>query len=339
VTLGGLVYKTTDVGRAIAGTGAGSAVTLTDVRNWVNNLNIGLTASVTGSGSAYSLNINQTGSPASLAVSGLLPDAINIDLKSSTANLNLNAGTGFVITVDGNTYSTLGKKNGNTDNTIATLSSATTLSSLNNWINNLYTNNGVDVVSNIVGSSSNYFLNIRHIDATNVTAIGSTGIVNATSSSNVALVTAVADPSAAPTNGIHPVQITQSAAVSKFNLSGFASTNSQVNAADFEFIVGDSVYYANGDIKRGVTTSIYVPTLLTEITGGTLYPAGSIGGGAVLAIGPSGDTVTFSNLHANDRVTIAGKTLVVFEDISADTVAAAFLNDQVTFNGYFEGPR
>ena len=337
VTLGGTAYKTSDVGRAITGTGAGSAVTLTDVRNWVNNLNIGLTASITGSGSAYSLNINQTGSPASLSVSGLLPDAINIDMKSSTANLNLNAGDGFVITVDGITYSTLGKKNGFTDNTIATLSSATTLPSLNNWINNLYTNNGVDVVSNIVGSSSNYFLNVRHIDATNISAIGSAGIVNATSSSNVALVTAVADPSTAPTNGIHPVQITQSAAVSKFNLSGFASTNSQVYAADFEFIVGDSVYYANGDIKRGVTTSIYVPTLLTEITGGTLYPAGSIGGGAVLATGPSGDTVTFSDLHANDRVTIAGKTLVAFGDISADTVAAAFLNDQVSFSGYFEG--
>jgi flagellin len=65
---------------------------------------------------------------------------ISSGYTSATNAINLDATTGYVLTIDGNTYSTKGTLNGVANSKVGTLGSATTIDALATWINNLKQN-------------------------------------------------------------------------------------------------------------------------------------------------------------------------------------------------------
>ena len=181
MTIAGSTYKTTDIATPIVGTGPGGAVTLTNLSNWINSTalseDLNISASVTGSGSSYSLSIAQTGSSTeSVVLDGILPDAVVTGFRSAggTELINLNA-AGFTVTVgSGSTeiiYNTNGDKTvGGTvsHGAITALGNDPTISDLKDWINNL---SGANISASYQGSGAAYALYVKSSDPSKPVAV------------------------------------------------------------------------------------------------------------------------------------------------------------------------
>jgi hypothetical protein len=149
--LGGTTYKTTDVDRTLSGTGLGGQATLTNLRNWVNNLSaengLNLVASITNSNGNFALEIAQTGTPLSISLAGLYANTLSTGFAANNSRVNLDPVNGFTFTVGANTYSTKGTVNGSNDAAIAAISftlnsdGSSDLTSIKNWINRFWQNN------------------------------------------------------------------------------------------------------------------------------------------------------------------------------------------------------
>ena len=241
VTVGSTIYKSAGNGAiAITPTGAGNTVTVGDLANWINNLSgANLSASIVGSGSRYSLEVNNTDSLSSktVAISGI-NSAGTGGANTTTLNgfssvdgpIGLDLTNGFAITVQGTTYKT--SQAGLSIGGIAIPSLATsgpsagsvhtsTLTDINNWITNLSSAFSLGLTTTISNSGAPYSLTINCASST-----GASGIV----------------PNA--------------------QLTGFASASDTVAidpSSGFSVSIGANVYSSNGK-KNGANDSA-IPVL------------------------------------------------------------------------------
>lgn len=249
---------------AITGSGPGGTTTLNDLKDWINDLNMGVTASVTGSGSAYNLQILQTGNPSTLIVSGLIPNSVDMGFPSANATINLDAATGFTITLGSTSYSTNDVGRGIVGTGI---NNAVTATDLKNWINSILSGGAQVFNADLVGNGTNFSLNVASFDTSNTNSIALSGIDNATASSNESVLRATSNTSAI--SGTHAVKITQNAAATVFNVGGFVNDDALVDVNNLYLIVGNVAYYANGDKLTGATIG-YDSSLINTLTGGAL---------------------------------------------------------------------
>ena len=289
---------------------------LSDIVDWVNALNAGVTASIANDGIAsYSLSLLQTsGTPAAISFTGLRPDAIEANFSSPNDAVTLDSVNGFKVVSGAGTFSTK-------DITHPIVGSradgAVTLNDLANWVSNL----NAGLVGTIVGGNgSTYSLGVSYAASNlSTSAINISGIVNGTTSSDemVALATA----NAGATTGVHPLVVTQTAAATSCNLAGFMDENALVDVTNFDLFVGSNVYYANGNIARGASISIYLPgqdgqTLQDNIdTSGASWSFGTAlgewsGESAWATIGQLRDWINAlgDNVQANTLLTPSGDT-------------------------------
>jgi flagellar capping protein FliD len=208
-------------GTAIVGTGLGGSISLSNIASWINGLGAGLTASISGSGQAYSLGITGSGSSA-ISLEGLKANAVITGFFSGDDKINLDSG-GFQITANGNTYSTTGSY---------------TLSSLAAWINS---QSGLK--ASVIGAGSTYDLVITHDSdlSADQTDINISGILSGTTTSNSNVV--AANSTSGATTGVYTVAVTQASTTNaKITIDGFNNYNDQVDP-NYSIIV-DGVPYS-----------------------------------------------------------------------------------------------
>jgi flagellin len=192
---------------ALSASGYGGAVsTVSDLDNWINNLsstfNLGVTSTISSDGASLSI----AGGIDTISTAGIFSNAIVSGFNSSAEAINLTS-TPFSLAINGVTYSN---------------SSATNLTSLNNWINGL---GGVQ--SQVVGNGSNYSLLINGSSATQVlnaspvTLGGGGSTLN--SNSDPAVATATISNSAAAGN------YTISIPSNQVTISGFQTLMDEMN--------------------------------------------------------------------------------------------------------------
>ena len=265
----------------ITGSGPGNAITLTDLRDWINSLswssqtNIDnhsrIQAGIEGSGFAYELKLLQIGNPSTIFVSGLTPDVVDMGFPTTNATLNLDSNTGFTISVNNNSYDT---------KVIPIVShgvdSAVTAADLVTWINALKDGSTQIFNAQLVGDTQNgYALKVTNFTTGSTDGITLSGVINATSSSNAnnnvnsgqQVLTASA--SANANTGIHAVNIKQNAAATVFNIGGFADSSALVDVNNLNIIVGSNVYYTDGITLTGATIG-YDGALINTVSGGTI---------------------------------------------------------------------
>ena len=237
LTVGATSYS----GSSIVGTGIGGSVKLGDLVNWINGLSAGLTASITGSGQAYSLNIIGTDS-STISLTGLKSNTVITGFSSGSNKINLDASDGFQITSNGTTFSTSGSY---------------TLSSLATWIN---TQSGL--TASVVGSGTTYNLIVSHSSDLNADqgVISISGILSGTITSNPSVVTASSASDAV--TGVYAVAVTQLAGTTdaSITIAGFKNYGDEVDSSYTITIDGHSysantAYTVNGHALSAMTAT------------------------------------------------------------------------------------
>jgi flagellin len=295
---------------------------LSDIVDWVNALNAGVTASIANDGIAsYSLSLLQTsGAPAAISFAGLRPGAIEANFSSPNDAVTLDSVNGFKVVSGAGTFSTKDIAHPIVGSRV---DGAVTLNDLANWVSNL----NAGLVGTIVGGNGNtYSLGVSYAASNSITsAISISGIVNGTTSSDEAVALATANAGAVA--GAHPLVVTQTAAATSCNLAGFMDENALVDVSNFDLFVGGNVYYANGNIARGASVSIYLPgqggqTLQNNInTSGASWSYGT-------ALGDwSGESVWVTIGQLRDWINALG------DNVQANTLLAPSGDTQLHING------
>jgi len=192
VTVGTKTYQTAGSGAiAIAGTGVGGGVTLSDLATWINNLSgANLSASVVGGAGNYSLEVNNidllSAKPISLSgivAAGATTTTTLSGFSSTNGPLALDSVNGFQITVGGTTYKTT--QGGTTvgGKLIPTLgttgpSNTSNLTDLNTWITGLSTTYGLNLTTSILNSGSPYSLAITASQTISVAGINPNAVIS-----------------------------------------------------------------------------------------------------------------------------------------------------------------
>jgi hypothetical protein len=133
------------------------------LKNWINQVATSdVTASYVGSGSDWSLLIKSNDATKAISASGMTTALTRLDVSdagfaSANTLVNLNGATGFTLTVNGHTFSTLGKKDNIIDPAVATIGASATLTDLANWDTGL---TGQNLSASVVNNAGTYSLQI-----------------------------------------------------------------------------------------------------------------------------------------------------------------------------------
>ena len=219
---------------------------------------------------------------------------ISSGYTSATNAINLDATTGYVLTIDGNTYSTKGTLNGVANSKVGTLGSATTIDALATWINNLKQNLNVDVSASVTGSGSSYALNITSTSGS--TAASASGILETVTSSNPAIITATAAAGAA--GGINTVSV-QAAAAKTWTLTSSSPNISLDTVNGFQLSVGGVTYKSTAGAVPSATTltalAAWINGLRVPAVGNPDMPVtATVSGNTLTLVGPASAAGNFT---------------------------------------------
>ena len=159
ITIGSDAYSTLGTKNGSSTSGAppslSSNTTISALAGWVNSLNAGVTAVVTGTLGSYSLDLTPANGVA-MSSSGL-PGAYATGFSGSNALVSLDGVNGFQVNVGGVAYKTAGT--GAIAITGTGAGGGVTVSDLADWINNL---SDANLLATVVGSGNNFSLEVSN---------------------------------------------------------------------------------------------------------------------------------------------------------------------------------
>ena len=326
VTVGNTVYNTK--GTKTVGTNTPTNIsilaansTVTNLKDWINSVASGdAIASYEGSGTKWSLYIKSVDTSKAISATGLNSSLTSLNISdagfSSTSTLlNIDTSTGFVLTIGGHTYSTLGLKDGTADAMVGTLSSSATLTNLKDWINAL----NVGVTASTPSSNGSYSLSL---------------VQAGTPASDLAV------------SGLKPNAVangfTTATDVLSSSLSRNVSSQTATDYGDRTITISDSDVSVGTAFRLEVNGEVYTYTAQAGDDGASVatglktalltdYADGKVLSNYPLEVsrtqGAGNDeiaTFAFSEMKAGDRLTIAGLTITAKRDLNANEVASAF---------------
>ena len=329
VTVGGTVYNTKGtktVGTtttAIATLASISATpTINDLKNWINQVATSdVTASYVGSGSNWSLLIKSNDATKAITASGMTTALTRLDVSdagfaSANTLVNLDGDTGFTLTVNGHTFSTLGKKDNIINPAVATLGASATLTDLANWVTGL---SGQNLSASVVNNAGTYSLQITQTGTPaadlSIGGLKPNALANGFNSANDQIASLLnGDVSAKTVNAIGDRVIT----INDSDVQTGATFSLSVNGTKYSYTA------LAGDTGANVAAGLKA-TLLADYPDNksvSTYPAE-----VSRTQGAGHDetaNITFSAMKAGDSVTVAGMTMTAKRDLNANEVAAAF---------------
>lgn len=329
VTVGGTTYNTNgtktvgSTNSVIATLASISATpTISDLKTWINQVASGdVTASYVGSGSDWSLLIKSNNPSKAISATGMSTALTRLDIAdagfaSANTLVNLDASTGFVLTANGHTFSTLGKKDGVVDLSINSLGTSVTLTDLANWVTNLA---GQNLSASVVNNAGNFSLQITQTGTPAadlaVSGLKPNALANGFNSASDQIATQLnTDVSAQTVNAIGDRVVTindadvQAGSVFSLNVNGTQYTYTAQTADTGASVAAGLKAALLADFPDNKSVSTY-PVEISRTQG-----AGH----------DETATLTFSDMKAGDTVTVAGLTITAKRDLNANEVAAAF---------------
>ena len=329
VTVGGTVYNTK--GTKTVGTTTTAIATLAsisatpsinDLKNWINQVaTSNVTASYVGSGSDWSLLIKSNDATKAISASGMTTALTRLDVSdagfaSANTLVNLDGATGFTLTVNGHTFSTLGKKDNIINPAVASLGASATLTDLANWVTGL---SGQNLSASVVNNAGTYSLQITQTGTPaadlSIGGLKPNALANGFNSASDQIATTLsADVSAMTPNAIGDRVVT----INDADVQAGSIFSLDVNGTKYSYTaqVGDT----GATVAAGLKTSLLVD--FPDNKAVSTYPvevSRSQGAGHDEVA-----TFTFSDMKAGDSVTVAGMTMTAKRDLNANEVAAAF---------------